>query len=175
AARGIKLAALLAALAVAEGGRRAAVAGTLTHSAVRYGLLVAAGTPAAGQIPSHIAALAEGVTGAMFPTKAKIATVVLLAACVLAAAGALPHKAPADRGAPGSPPETAGVGEAAQAAAPAAQPKAPRENTREDKDTVTYAGRVLDAAGKPVAGASVYYHFITREDEPTPVRATTDA
>src|SRR5262249_19046480 len=85
-------------------------------------------------------------------------------------AGALTHQALAARGAPA---EMARGSEAAPAAAPAAQPKAPRENARDDKDTVTYAGRVLDAAGKPVAGASVYYHFITREDEPTPARATT--
>jgi RNA polymerase sigma factor (sigma-70 family) len=51
ARRGIELSALLAALALAEGAGRAAVPAALARAALRFGLLVAAGPPAAGSIP----------------------------------------------------------------------------------------------------------------------------
>jgi RNA polymerase sigma factor (sigma-70 family) len=82
ARRGIELSALLAALAVAESAE-AGMPATLAQETVRIGLLVAAGRSAAGVIPSHIAALAAGVTRAMFVTKTKIAIVVALAVGLL--------------------------------------------------------------------------------------------
>src|SRR5262249_44300609 len=85
--RGIKLAAVLAALTVTDSAAQAAVSAVLAHATVRSGLLVAAGESAAGVIPSHVAALAAGVTRAMFLTKAKIA-VALLFAVGLVATGA---------------------------------------------------------------------------------------
>jgi len=87
--RGIKLAAVLAALSVAEAAGKAAVPAVLASATVRCGLLVAAGGTAAGQIPSHVAALAAGVTRAMLLTKAKIAMGVLCAVGLFAGAGAL--------------------------------------------------------------------------------------
>jgi|GEM_PF-3282058 len=45
----------------------------------------------------------------------------------------------------------------------------------QDKDAVTYSGRVVDTEGHPVANAEVKYLFVTREEEPTPVRAVTNA
>jgi hypothetical protein len=86
-------------------GCRAALPATLASATVRFGLLVAAGSPAAGVIPSHVARLAAGVTGAMFLSKAKIATAVVLAA--LALAGALTHRALADKRAAGGQHQTA--------------------------------------------------------------------
>jgi TIGR03009 family protein len=80
--RGIELSALLAALAVAERAG-AGMPTTLAQETVRFGLSVAAGRSAAGVIPSHIAALAAGVTRAMFITKTKIAIVVALAVGLL--------------------------------------------------------------------------------------------
>jgi RNA polymerase sigma factor (sigma-70 family) len=82
--RGIKLAALLAALSVAESAGRAAVPASLARATIRFGPLVAAGEPAAGAIPSHVAALATGVTRAMFTRKLKVATAVLLAVGLVA-------------------------------------------------------------------------------------------
>src|SRR5262249_2270593 len=94
ARRGISLAAVLAALSVAEGSAGAVVPVKLAHATVRFGLSVAAGEPAAGVIPAHVAALAEGVTRAMFLTKAKIAVALMLAVGLFAAgAGALAHQA----------------------------------------------------------------------------------
>jgi RNA polymerase sigma factor (sigma-70 family) len=84
--RGVKLTALLAALSLTESAGWAVLPATLAQATIRSGLLVAAGEPTAGVIPSHVAALAAGVTRAMFLTKAKIATMVLLAAGVFAGA-----------------------------------------------------------------------------------------
>jgi RNA polymerase sigma factor (sigma-70 family) len=67
--RGVQLTALLAALSVAQSAGRAAVPAALARSVIRFGPLVAAGEPAAGVIPSHVAALAAGVTRAMLLTK----------------------------------------------------------------------------------------------------------
>src|SRR5262249_4040734 len=94
ARRGIDLAVLLAALSVAEAAGRAAVPATLAQSTIRFGLLVAAGKSAASVIPTHVAALAAGVTRAMFVSKAKIAVVLMFAVGLFAAgAGALAHQA----------------------------------------------------------------------------------
>jgi RNA polymerase sigma factor (sigma-70 family) len=165
ARRGIQLAAVLAALSVAETAAAAGVSATLARSTIRTGLWAAAGRSAAGIIPSHVAALAAGVTRAMFLTKAKIATCVLLALCL--AAGTLLHRARADRG-------TAAAGPPAAPSA-AVKEKAPRQPAQPDRDAVTYRGCVLGPNDQPVAGARVYYHFITRADDPVPVRAVTDA
>src|SRR5205807_1706923 len=60
ASRGIELAALPAALSVAEGVGRAAVPAGLARVTVRSGALVAAGGPAARDVPPHVAELAAG-------------------------------------------------------------------------------------------------------------------
>jgi RNA polymerase sigma factor (sigma-70 family) len=83
--RGIKLSALLAALSVGDSAVQGGVPGLLVKSTLRFGLLVAAGEPAAGVIPSHIAALAAGVTRAMFLSKSKLIAVVLLGVGLFAA------------------------------------------------------------------------------------------
>src|SRR5262249_6626803 len=97
ARRGIELAALLAALSVAESSQ-AGVPDALTQATIRFGLWVATGESAAETIPLHVAQLATGVTRAMFLTKtAKIATVVLLAVALVAAVGARSPQAVAAR------------------------------------------------------------------------------
>jgi RNA polymerase sigma factor (sigma-70 family) len=167
--RGIKLTALLAALAVAEGTRKAAVAGPLMRSTIRYGLLVAADATAAGQIPTQIAALAAGVTRAMFLSKAKIATFVLLTGCFLAGIGALARRALAAPQAESK----ALVSAAAEEPAPNQKPAA-----ADEKESLTYAGRVVGPDGKPVAGAKLYLTlawYYTKRTAPSPAAATTGA
>ncbi|HZY89417.1 MAG TPA: sigma-70 family RNA polymerase sigma factor, partial [Gemmataceae bacterium] len=135
--RGVQLTALLAALSVAQSAGRAAVPAALARSVIRFGPLVAAGEPAAGVIPSHVAALAAGVTRAMLLTKVKIATAVLLVAASLAAGvGVLARRAAAEE---------------------KATPASPRHVTKDDdlKGALTFAGRVLGPDGKPVAGATL--------------------
>jgi RNA polymerase sigma factor (sigma-70 family) len=161
ARRGIKLSALLAALAVAESAAQA-VPAPLTREAIRIGLLVAAGSPAAGLIPPHLATLAQGVTGAMLQTKVKIATAIVLAACALAGAGVLARQALAARPAERPP--------ATEAAKPASVKEA-----ADEKNAATVAGRVLDPDGKPVQGARLIFLYGSSRKYPEKVWATSAA
>jgi RNA polymerase sigma factor (sigma-70 family) len=185
--RGVALSGLLCATAVVPKGTAAALLGVgacaaraslpagLVHAAVRFGSLVAAGEPAAGVIPSHVAALAAGVTRAMPMSKGLLASAVLLAVGLLAGAGLALHEALAAKGDSSPAREAALAGQGPRSPAPRKEPQTPRGPAKQDEDTVTYAGRVLGPKGEPVAGAKVYYNFIAHEKVPTPVRATTDA
>jgi RNA polymerase sigma factor (sigma-70 family) len=168
AGRGIQLAALLGALSVAESSARSAVSATLAQSTIRIGLLAAAGECAAGRIPSHVAALAAGVTRAMFLTKTKIATALLLVASLLVAgAAALARPAPA---------ESEKSEGATEKPKPAAAKESPKPTERDDKGAIVYGGRVLGPDGKSVAGAKLYltlsWSYIKRP-APSAVHATT--
>jgi RNA polymerase sigma factor (sigma-70 family) len=117
---------------------------------------------------ASVAALVEA-GGAILPAgKAKAAMVFLLAVTLLGSA-----VVGASRG-------LTARGDAPISAAPP-QPSAERRlqppppAQAEEKDAVAVSGRVLGPDGKPLAGAKVYYHFITHQEEPLPVRATTDA
>jgi RNA polymerase sigma factor (sigma-70 family) len=162
--RGIKLTALLAALSVAESAGRAALPARLARATIRFGPLVAAGEPAAGEIPAHVAALAAGVTRAMFGMKTRIATAVLLAAAVTAGAAlcaqqALPPKDADKQSAPSPPPgKESAPGAAGGKKAPA---------------TFTYKGRVLGPDGKPFARAKLYLVWPSEDQKAPAVRATT--
>jgi RNA polymerase sigma factor (sigma-70 family) len=161
ARRGIELSAILAALAVVNGTTRAAVPAGLAKATIRFGLSVAAGEPAAA-IPTHIAALAAGVTRAMLMSKAKIAVVLIVAAGLFAAGAAalacqaFAGKEPESRPAAPSEAKTKAAGDA-------------------DKDAVTLTGQVLDPDGKPLAGARLHLLGGNGKDKAaTKVQATTD-
>jgi RNA polymerase sigma factor (sigma-70 family) len=140
--RGIELTALLAALSVAEGVGKAALPGALAQSAIRSGILAASGGTAAGLISAHVAALAAGVTRAMFLQKAKIAAIVLLTVGLFAAgAGALTQQ----------------ILKAEEKTVTAQPPVKPRtESAKAAEDTIEVTGRVLDPDGRPVAKARLY-------------------
>jgi RNA polymerase sigma factor (sigma-70 family) len=162
ARRGIQLSALLAGLSVAESAGRAALPATLAQATVGFGLLVAAGEPAAGVIPPHIAALAAGVTRAMFLTKAKIATAVLFAlGFIVAGASALTRQA---------------LSTPLEEAKPQADAKRPAEGksqTAGEKDgLVDVRGRVLDPEGRPVSGAKLLVVCASTKKVPEKVWAT---
>jgi len=117
ARRGLTLAAALCAIA-AVAGTASALSSSLVTTTVRTALGAGAGT-AAG-VSARVAALANGVTKAMFASKVKIATVLLLAVGLLAAAvGTQIHRAFAD------PParEATPPGEAKADKAPTAKPE----------------------------------------------------
>jgi RNA polymerase sigma factor (sigma-70 family) len=157
--RGIKLSALLAALSLAEGAGQARVPALLARAAVRSGLSVAAGEPAAGFVPPHVAALATGVTGVMNLSRVKIAVLALFAAgLALVGAGAWARQALA------GPPEPAPPA----GAKPAEKPSAAGERA----GRIEFRGRVLGPDGKPVAGAKV--RLLDYAKAP-PVRATSAA
>ncbi|HEY7312754.1 MAG TPA: sigma-70 family RNA polymerase sigma factor [Gemmataceae bacterium] len=145
ARRGVELTALLAGAALATQPASALPPVSLAR------LTSAALSPA-------VAALAEN---GLRLGKAKLAAMILMAAGVLAGAGVWLSAKPQAAATP--PP-------APRKEAPASA--APKE---EMKDAVEFSGRVLDPDDKPVAGAKVYYYFITRQEARLPVRATTDA
>jgi RNA polymerase sigma factor (sigma-70 family) len=190
--RGIQLSAVVAALSLLPGAGEAAVPAALACSTIRFGLLVAAGGPAAGVIPSHIAALAAGVTRAMFLTNTKIATAVLLAISVLTSAGVFTHQVLAskdgdERQARSSQP--AGQ-EGAKAKDPSSAPKSkqpgetpgyrggvsavpPGVPALPPGEAFVYRGHVLGPDGKPFAGAKLYLAVPEEIAKTRPVRATT--
>ena len=153
ARRGIKLSVLLAALSVAESTSRATLPGSVARTAIRFGLVVAAGRPAAGVIPSHVAALAAGVTRAMFLTKAKIATAVLMTVSLLIVGGTQAYQSLAAQEKQDTRPAAA-----KQAEPPAPERVSQRQAVQDDdpKDAMTYSGRVLDPEGKPFSGAKLH-------------------
>jgi RNA polymerase sigma factor (sigma-70 family) len=150
--RGIHLAPLLAALSVAESTGRATLPAPLARITIRSGLLVAAGKSAAGSIPAHVVALATGVTRTMFLSKAKIATIVLLAVGVFVGTALWAHQVLPTKN-------------TNQSQAPVLQP-GQQESVKgkpslassmgKPTETFTYRGRVVDPEGKPVAGAKLY-------------------
>jgi RNA polymerase sigma factor (sigma-70 family) len=162
ARRGIKLAALLAALSVAEGASRASLPAALAQATIHSGLLVAAGQSAAGVISTPVAALAAGVTRAMFLTKAKIALVVLLTIGLLAGGGVWVHRA---------------------LAAPREETKADPKQVTESKShaaaqqaaSVQVRGLVLNPEGQAVKDARLIFLYGSSRKYPETVWATTSA
>jgi RNA polymerase sigma factor (sigma-70 family) len=115
---------------------------------------------AAGHALAPATSLAESVLKALFVTKLKIATAVLLAlGTLLLAAGVWKHQAraegaaeepaPAEPAAPLLPSPMGGKVRGEQA-----KPE-PKEPAKPEDKTMTVSGRVLDPAGKPLAGAQV--------------------
>jgi RNA polymerase sigma factor (sigma-70 family) len=145
--RGINLAAVLAAVSVAETAGRAAVHAALAQSTISIGLSVAAGNSAAGVIPTHVAALAAGVTRAMFVTKTKVALVILLAAGMVSAACGLAY----------SPAAVHDEAKEAKQKPPEPNAGVKQETGKEDKETITCSGRVLDPDGNPVREAKLVF------------------
>ena len=169
--RGIELAAVLAALSIAEGVGRALPA-NLTSAKLLAGLISTASGTTTELISPHVAALARAVGRAMFLTKAKVATELFLAVAILATGGAMARQAVGDR-------PTSQIPQALSTPAMATKSYGKSQpamaNPNDLLDSATYGGQVVDENGKPVPGAKVYYHFCSAEYEPHPVRATTDS
>jgi RNA polymerase sigma factor (sigma-70 family) len=145
ARRGLALSAGCLATLLAERAAPAAVPPALATDTVRAALLGAAGEtfPAAG-IPPGVAALAEGSLRTTALTRWTVALLLALAVGLFGAAvGLWAQPSPADK----APPQPA------KPPRPAASRKPSAPQT--EKETTTVRGRVLDAGGKPVAGAHV--------------------
>jgi RNA polymerase sigma factor (sigma-70 family) len=131
--------------AVLAGHAAAAVPAALVATTVRTTVLVAAGEAVAPAV-----SLAEGVLKAMFVTRLKVATGLLLAlATAVLAAGVLTHQSRAEEPA-------GGIVAAEPPADPAKQPRPEaKEAPKPDGPTMTVSGRVLDPEDRPLAGAEV--------------------
>jgi RNA polymerase sigma factor (sigma-70 family) len=134
---GAALASILAEKAAAN------VPSLLVASTLQTTLLLACGEAATASVPA--VALAEGVLKAMFATKLKIATAILVTVSLLA----LPVLAQR-ASAPPAPAPAGDAGQKDQAAKSAPAPAQPQE-----KKEIAVTGQVLDESGKPVAGAEV--------------------
>jgi RNA polymerase sigma factor (sigma-70 family) len=124
---------------------------------VESAMRAAQGRPTDGAV-----ALANGATHAMV-TKFKIVGALVLAAGVLAGVGSQHHVLNAGPK-PGHPKD---------ADRPAAKEAPPTKPT--DEQPPEFAGRVVDADGKPVPGVKIHVLYWTPKALPIPERATTDA
>jgi protocatechuate 3,4-dioxygenase beta subunit len=152
ARRGIQLSAALATVSAT------ALSPALAQAAVRVGLQAG---QRAGAIPPSVAALAAEVGGALVSAKARVAAILVIALGLCAAA--------LTRLALATGPSEPGAAPAGRSATP------PPKAARDDKDTVTFRGRVLDPAGKPFAGAKVCLYHPTAPAVVMAVHATSDA
>jgi RNA polymerase sigma factor (sigma-70 family) len=150
--RGVKLSVLLAALSVSESAGNAAVHAFMAQ--VRAGLLVSAsGEAGAGLIPAHVAALAAGVSRALFVARLKLVRALIIGVGIAATGGALTQQSLGTRGAEmtaQAPP----VQDKAARPKPISKPEADKPN--DPQEVITYKGRVLGPDGKPVAGAKLH-------------------
>jgi RNA polymerase sigma factor (sigma-70 family) len=166
AARGVALSALLCATAVAP----KAAAEALVNSVVRAAVRSAVDGTASGALSARVAALAEGVTRAMFMSKLKVATAVLLAVSLVAGGGALARQTLTAR-------ESRAGSQKSEAKIQKSEPGAAKPqlvNSNDDgAQTVEFHGRVVDPEGKPVAGAKLVFVHFSAEKVPEKVWATT--
>jgi RNA polymerase sigma factor (sigma-70 family) len=166
ARRGVTLGAALAATLLTQAAAPAALPPPLVYATARAAAHVSAAT-ASRAIPTHVALLTEGVLKAMFSTRLKSASLVLLAAALTLAAALLAHQALAQP-VPGEEAQT-------KPAAPSnkAAPSTPMKMTRpSDSKEMTITGKVLDAEGKAAAKARVavllWSHRPTQLRKPRP-------
>jgi RNA polymerase sigma factor (sigma-70 family) len=168
ASRGVALSALLCATVVAP----RAAAEALMVSVVRAAVSSTVGGAASDAVSARASALAEGVTRAMWSSKLKVATAVLLAVGLVAGAGALAAR---ERAATGQPSAVTGQKPEPAAAKEPAKPPAADEKA----DSVEVSGRVVGPDGKPFAGATVFFarSVLDQRDPPArpPDTVTSDA
>jgi RNA polymerase sigma factor (sigma-70 family) len=138
ARQGVSLSATLAAVALSRDAASAAVPALLAPSTVRAAQAFANGAA----LPAHLAALVNGGLRTMFLSKIKIATGILVATGLVAAACGLGPSFAANEDA--KPQEVSVKPQAAQ-------------DTDEHKNTIPCTGRVIDPEGRPVARAKVIY------------------
>jgi RNA polymerase sigma factor (sigma-70 family) len=150
ARRGVVLAGALTVLALTSGTEAAPARGVL-DSTLGAALQFTTGQTAGDAISPSVAALVQGVTRTMLITKAKLMTAVLLMLGFLTA-GLLAHRAFAAKEPPAFP-DAAAASEGGLASADA---RADENKQHADGAKVELNGRVLDAEGKPVAGAQLF-------------------
>jgi RNA polymerase sigma factor (sigma-70 family) len=159
ARRGVALSALLCATAVAP----RAAAEALVDSVVRAAGPSALDGTTLGVLSARVSALAEGVTRAMFLSKLRIITAMLLLVSLVTGAGALAARE-------GAKSHEAATDDAKPSAATVKPP------AMDEKEDIVYRGRVLGPDGQPVAGAKLYVTLAVgylHWPEPSPEYGTT--
>jgi RNA polymerase sigma factor (sigma-70 family) len=160
ASRGVALSTVLAAAALSPGTISAALPGTFVAATVEAATRFAASNGrVTGIVSPHVASLVKGTQTAMFSTKLKTATLLILTlavACTSIGLSAFPQA----------------EGQSPTAPSPG-QPTTPAKN--KDVQTVAVRGRVLDPDGKPFAGAKLYLNYFSPKEKTYPVRAASGA
>jgi RNA polymerase sigma factor (sigma-70 family) len=166
--RGMMFSAALCATTLAREAEAAPAA--LVGHTVRGAVLCATDQTAAAGFRAEVAALAEGVTKAMFISKARLATALLLAVGIFAAGlGLLSRQALAARSAKDPPaekstaPQASPVALAPGGASPVAS--APGAANEGKEDAIVLKGRVLGPNGKPVPGARLRFVNVEAESD----------
>jgi RNA polymerase sigma factor (sigma-70 family) len=154
-ARGVALAAGLAAVGVASSDGVAAVPGRLVEATIRAGVAQASGGLTSGAISASAEELLRAVTRALGVTPGKIATTLLAAVLLFAGVGMVPAFLLGQQKG-----EEAAQGErraasAGKVLAPAAGKPGRAAPLEMAKDTGTVSGKVLGPDSKPFAGAEV--------------------
>jgi RNA polymerase sigma factor (sigma-70 family) len=165
--RGLTLPAVLAAAAASQGVASAAVVAPLVECTVRGALAYGVRpTAAASGVSAQAAVLAGETLRGMALARLKIAAALMLGTCLVTtgflyrAAQATPTAAPQGRSSPFSSQNP--VAEAAPAALVKNQPKL----LDEADAPIEVSGLVLDAEGKPFAGAKLYLGYTIRRSAP---------
>ncbi|HEY7326460.1 MAG TPA: sigma-70 family RNA polymerase sigma factor [Gemmataceae bacterium] len=172
--RGVELTAVLAATTLATSSSSAFPA-EMMATTIQAALATAAGKELSGLASPSVAQLVQGVGSAVTLSKAKIAAVLLLTATLLAGAGAWMYHTLA------TPQPDEKQQKKPDAASRAGQGQKADTPRKEQSETRTVSGRVLDPDGKPVQGARLYWPRVPKtepkseEDIEIPQRATTDA
>jgi RNA polymerase sigma factor (sigma-70 family) len=163
--RGLELSAGLLTAALSTGSASAQVPAALTAGTLRAALHIAAGEQlAVGAISARVAALVQGANAIMFTSKAKVATIVLLALSIgVTGLAAVLAAHPQEDAKP------------AKTAKPEARSAPPETAKPESQETIAIRGQVLDPDGKPFAGAKVYFAQTTHEGRPLSQQATSGA
>ncbi|HLJ98161.1 MAG TPA: sigma-70 family RNA polymerase sigma factor [Gemmataceae bacterium] len=169
--RGLTLSAALLPIGLSSTASSAAVPKLLVHSTARAALKLSAGTTAASELVSaQVAALVDGGLQTIFATKLKIVVALFLSLSLAAGAGVLTRGTLiAQAAAPLQPTEATSSTAAANNLALSADPKL------DAKDVLVVRSRVVDAGGKPVAGAKLYLLDAATKTMPPPIRATSAA
>src|SRR5262249_8218004 len=176
ARRGVALTTVLATVGLAQ-GTLAAVPPSLVGSTGKAATHVASGRVlTAGLVPAEVISLVEGANKAMFLTKAKVATAVLLVVSLLAAGTGIPsHQVLAAKHANTQPSKRSGPSvKVPGQTVPGDEGKSAAEAAKGDQeDRVSVKGQVLDPDGKPFAGAKLYLgHYGPGDKVAFSVRAT---
>jgi RNA polymerase sigma factor (sigma-70 family) len=161
ARRGITLSAVLGATALAQGTGQTAVPGLLERATAGAALEFLAGQTTAGAVSANVITLVEGGTKIMSAAKVKMALALVLAGGILAAGAGmgLQRESAAPRPDPTpAAPTPVPSGQTAGGRPSVAKPADARDSDNEGaQEEQTARAVVRDAAGKPVAGARVYW------------------
>jgi RNA polymerase sigma factor (sigma-70 family) len=159
ARRGVELTAVLSTVALAT-EPASALPLELMATTIKAALATAAGENLARVVSSSVAALVKNSSSILSLGRAKLA-ILFLSMSLLGGGGALLHfQAAANEN---------GASQAEKKSPPSAQPAG-----KDDKESATYAGRVVDPEGKPVKDARLYLLYYTPKELLIPVRGTTD-